>query len=157
MATVEPELRPSLLDRLIDADPDSSVDPPRADAELRREIVAAIQHDVDQILNTRSWLGTWPPELDRIRGTILNCGLPDTTGIAIDSEPIRKVLTQTIRMALETFEPRLRNVNVAVMAGVGARTARVVIRAEVPGSAEPLLLGRVVGRSRLVDLTKGRT
>src|SRR5262245_14791696 len=111
MASAEAELRPSLLDRLIDVDPDATVDPPRTDAEARREIVDAIQHDVDQVLNTRSWLGTWPPELDRIRGSILNCGLPDTTGIAIDSEPIRKVLSQTIRMALETFEPRLRNVN----------------------------------------------
>lgn len=147
----------SLLDRLIDDNPESRVEPVPTDAELRRQVRESIQQNVSILLNTRSWLGTWPRELDHIRRSIINFGLPDTSGIAIDDSDVRSVLGQTIRMALEIFEPRLTRINVSVFTAAGARSARVLIEAQVRGDLEPMVMGTVLGRSRVVDLTKARS
>ena len=145
----------SLLDRLIDEDPKSSIEPVRDPTEWERLVRESVQRDIANLLNTRSWLGTWPRELELLRISILNCGLPDVSGAAIDSKQVQRVISETVRMALEAFEPRLKNINVAVIHAMGERRARILISAELRSTSEAVAYGRVVGRANLGDLSEG--
>lgn len=157
MSTAPTNAEFSLLDRLIDEDPQSSIDAVPADTERRRAIRESIERDVANLLNTRNWLGTWPPELELLRFSILNYGLPDVSGAAIDNKAVRNVLSQTVRATLEVFEPRLSHIKVALSTGIGERGAKLLISGELRGTAEPVFFRRAVDRKRVMDATEPPT
>ncbi|MEW4530023.1 MAG: type VI secretion system baseplate subunit TssE [Maioricimonas sp. JB045] len=156
MATTETEPKLSLLDRLIDEDPDSELDPPTNGEDLRRRVRESVQRDIDNLLNTRSWLGTWPRDLTHIRASIVNYGLPDTSHVAIGNEDVQRVLSETVKMAIQIFEPRLAYTHVMMIAGPDSRSAKLVINAQLRGDQEPVFFGRRVADSKLTDLTRER-
>jgi type VI secretion system protein ImpF len=137
----------TLLDLLIDHDPKSDVEPRRTDSEHERARLDGVELDIGNLLNTRHWLGTWPPELEFLRFSILNYGLPDLSGVVIDSKSVQAVLVQTVRMALEVFEPRLSNTKVSLSPGGLDRTAQLLIASDVRGASEPLGLRRPLLRA----------
>jgi type VI secretion system protein ImpF len=141
----------SLLDRLIDEDPQATIEPVLSDAERQRAIRECVERDVANLLNSRNWLGTWPPELELLRLSLLNYGLPDVSGAAIDNKSVQGVLSQTVRMALEVFEPRLSRIKVAVSTGFEERGAQLLISGELRGTSEPLVFRRVVDRRRSIE------
>lgn len=147
----------TLLDRLIDENPRSTTEPVHSPSEWERLVRESVQHDIANLLNSRSWLGTWPRELELLRFSILNCGLPDMSGAAIDNREVQHIISQTVRMALEVFEPRLKNIHVVVSNSMGERRARILISAEFRGTSETVLFRRVVGRRTLNDLTEAPT
>ena len=134
----------SLLDLLIDEDPRSSSERPLSDAERQRTVQEGVERDISQLLNTRHWLGTWPAELELLKFSLLNYGLPDMTAAAIDSKPVQTVLSQTVRMLLEVFEPRLSNTKVTIATAFGERSARLLIGGDLRGATEPFSMRRGV-------------
>lgn len=144
----------SLLDRLIDENPSHSSDPVRTREQIRQEIRAGVQRDISILLSSRSWLGTWPRELGRIKTSIVNFGLPDVTGVAIGSEDVQEILRVTVQMALKAFEPRLTATDVVVISPPGSRTAQVVIQGLVRNDLDPVLFGGSLARTSLSDLSK---
>lgn len=144
----------TLLDRLIDENPSRSSDPVRTPEQIRQEIRAGVQRDISILLSSRSWLGTWPRELDRIKTSIVNFGLPDVTGVAIGSEDVQEILRVTVQMALKVFEPRLTATEVVVISPPGSRTAQVVIQGLVRNDLDPVLFGGSLARTSLSDLSK---
>ncbi|QDU41247.1 Gene 25-like lysozyme [Maioricimonas rarisocia] len=156
MATTESGPKLSLLDRLIDENPDSDLDPPAGGEELRRRVRESVQRDIDSLLNTRSWLGTWPRDLKHIRSSIINYGLPDTSHIAVGNEDVQRVFSETVKMAIQIFEPRLVYTHVMMIAGPDSRSAKLVINAQLRGDQEPVFFGRRVADSKLTDLTRER-
>jgi type VI secretion system protein ImpF len=144
----------SLLDRLIDENPKSTSESVRQADEWLDMLRASVERDIENLLNTRSWLGTWPRELDLLRFSLLNCGLPDLSGVAIDRKYEQTVIRQTVQMALETFEPRLTNINVIVSSSPGDRQARILISAQLRGASEHVLFRRGLRSAKLRNLTK---
>lgn len=144
----------SLLDRLIDHNPKSASESIRHADEWLEILRQSVERDIEYLLNTRSWLGTWPRELELLRVSLLNCGLPDLSGVAIDKKHEQTVIRQTVQMALETFEPRLTNINVIVSSSAGDRTARILISAQLRGASEHLLFRRNLRNPNLRNLTK---
>ena len=109
MARTEIELavRPSLLDRLTDEAPDTPADPPQGREETLRAFRAAVQRDVESLLNTRRTMYPAPAHCPETRASVYEYGLPDTTGVAIVTQAGRDGLTESLRDALARFEPRL--------------------------------------------------
>lgn len=117
MARVRSQLPilPSLLDRLIDDDPQSPQDVEKSAPTLLQEIKSNIRRDLENLLNTRLFRAPAPglyPELER---SVINYGLPDFSTVQFGSaehlEQFRRVVQETI----EKFETRFRQVRVDIM------------------------------------------
>src|SRR6056297_895978 len=70
-------IRESLLDRLLDDEPDRQQDDPRTEEQVLRAIQRAVRRDVEDLLNTRYRCEEWPPQHDRLSDSLINYGLPD--------------------------------------------------------------------------------
>jgi type VI secretion system lysozyme-like protein len=137
----------TLLDLLIDDDPKSDLESRLTESEHERALRDGVEMDIGCLLNTRHWLGTWPPELEFLRFSILNYGLPDLSGVVIDNKSVQTVLVQTVRTVLEVFEQRLSNTKVVLSPGVLERAAQLLITSDVRGVSEPLGFRRPLQRA----------
>ena len=107
---VDQQLLPSVLDRLLDDEPDVAREVARNRSQVLRELKQSVRRDLENLLNTRFRCKGHPAHLDELEQSLVNYGIPDFTGAnlgsAQDRERYRRVLEATIR----TFEPRLKNV-----------------------------------------------
>lgn len=138
MSTISTEAGFTLLDLLIDEDPTAELEQRLTETEHEHALRETVETDIGSLLNTRHWLGTWPPELEALKFSLLNYGLPDLSGVIIDSKAVQTVLVQTVRMVLEVFEPRMTNIKVVLSPGLLERAAQLHITADVRGVSEPL-------------------
>jgi type VI secretion system protein ImpF len=119
-----PALRPSILDWLTG----------RIGGARRGQLSTSVQknvgQDLEDLLNTRSRCFTPPPELDELRVSLVNYGIPDFSSVSLGSAESREEFRRNIQRAIEDFEPRLRNVRVEERkAEPGDRTLRYRISA----------------------------
>ncbi len=106
------KIRLSLLDRLIDNQPDVSKEAPMDDAEKLRIIQQSVRRDLESLLNTRYRCVSWPPEFDEIDDSLINYGIPDFTASSLNAAGDSDVLVNAIKKAITLFEPRLVDVKV---------------------------------------------
>ena len=92
----------TLLDRLIDRDPDASGDRPISRAESIRDYKLGLQRDLEWLLNARRSADPDPG------------GLPDLTSLSRDSGDSLSRLVLYVEQALALFEPRLTNIKVSI-------------------------------------------
>ena len=105
---------PSILDRLIDDDPNSGLEAPTPLHLQLAKIKENIRRDLENLLNTRLKISRDLdpyPELDQ---SIINYGLPDFSHLPIDSENECTSLANRITGIISRFEPRLRNIDVNI-------------------------------------------
>lgn len=111
----EAPVQAPLLDRLIDLDPDSSVDPPVGRARRLDEIKASVRRDLENLLNTR-WRCISPPAaLSELGRSLVNYGLEDFTSADMASDDQREALRRAIEGAIRRNEPRLYAVAVTIL------------------------------------------
>lgn len=139
ISPLQPQLLPSLLDRLI-AEPTAS-DAPSQQPNLA-DIKANIRRDLEWMLNTRAaqpeHIGRYP-ELLR---SLLNYGLPDFNNVLLGSEEHRLAFRAEVQAAIERLEPRLRRIQVELSpAGTEHdRTLHLTIAALLMVEPEPIPL-----------------
>ncbi|NYS25634.1 type VI secretion system baseplate subunit TssE [Rhodobacteraceae bacterium 2376] len=112
--TITDRLQPSLLDRLTDDEPDKrteSRDRRVIDIQRLREIV---QRDLAWLLNTQN-AETWiePDRHPQAARSVLNYGIGDLSGSFATGDQA-SAIRESIRQAIEAFEPRLRRGTVEV-------------------------------------------
>ncbi len=103
---------PSLLDRLIDLQPQQRTDPPTTLAQSSREFRDSVRRDVEWLLNSRF---TSPePEEESVETwrSVYCYGLKDFSAYTFSSGDDRRKLLASIRKTIEIFEPRLKEVEV---------------------------------------------
>lgn len=105
-------LIPSVLDRLLDEDPQNSRDAPKNQGQVLRELKQSVRRDLENLLNTRWRCVQWPPNLESLDDSLVNYGIPDFTGPNLRATEDPETLFRAIKFAIETFEPRLKNVRV---------------------------------------------
>ena len=105
----------SMLDRLIDDEPQVSREAPKDDVRTLREIKDAVRRDLQNLLNTRARCLSWPPSLDELPVSLVNYGLPDFTNTYSRAVEDPDSLSKAIAFAIEQFEPRLRKVRVELL------------------------------------------
>jgi type VI secretion system protein ImpF len=131
MPRVDPQkpLLPSVLDRLIDNEPDVSTEPQWQRAQSLRQFELGVLRDVEAMLNTRQSRPGLGEEFKEVRQSVLTFGLPDLTATGVGSSDDAEQLRRAVELALARFEPRLRQVSVRIRdrENENDRTLRMVI------------------------------
>src|SRR6516165_2504091 len=122
MARWEPEqtVTQSVLERLIDRDPQASTEAPPTRAQSVRQLRASVRRDLEWLLNTRRTPEAAEADLPEVARSLYNYGLPDLNALNWESSRDRTRLARTVNQALAIFEPRLRNIQVVPMDPAGA-------------------------------------
>jgi type VI secretion system protein ImpF len=109
-------IQASILDRLIDREPQLS----RESVQYRlldfSQIKAAVIRDLENLLNTKSQIMPVPAAYNEVNESVFVYGLSDFTSHNPKSPSVRQVLRQTIEKTISKFEPRLKNVTVQIEA-----------------------------------------
>lgn len=134
MSRIDPQkdLLPSILDRL--NDPNSSGAAWRH-GYSEAQMLAAVQRDLEDLLNTRQTsggLGTYP-EVGR---SVLAYGLPDLTARTAITPQQKEAVGQLMADTVALFEPRLRDVR-ATLLGADDKARTVQFRIEARLRVEP--------------------
>lgn len=107
-------LLPSVLDRLIDEEPDVSTEPAWRQAQNLREYQVSVLRDVEHLLNTRPTRSELPPEFREAAQSVLTYGMPDFSSAGVGSVDEREHLRRTVEETVRRFEPRLREIRVVL-------------------------------------------
>lgn len=104
---------PSLIDRLIDSEPNLRADSPITRSQSVRGIKKALRRDMEWLLNTRRTPEAAKADtLAELRESLYWFGLPDFSSRSIHAPRDRSQLLVELERIIALFEPRLRNVRV---------------------------------------------
>ena len=104
--------RAPLFDRLVDLDPRSATEAVPLRVLDRDGLLASGRREVGRLLNTRCTLTL--EELDGRARTVLEYGLPDFSHLHTRDPRAQEALAELIRETVAAYEPRLRQVRIAV-------------------------------------------
>jgi type VI secretion system protein ImpF len=102
----------SVLDRLIDREPNSQIEAPLSRSQSVRALKNAVQRDLEWLLNTRRIFQEPDESLKEVNRSLYMYGLPDFTTYAMASPPDRAKLVRQLLSAVKLFEPRLVNARI---------------------------------------------
>ena len=102
----------SVLDRLLDEEPDHSGEAPLDDSLLLRYTQQAVRRDLQDLLNARIRCVPWNVEWKELSDSLLNYGLPDFTAAGMDAASNPEKVLESIRQTIERWEPRLSGVRI---------------------------------------------
>ncbi len=142
----EIRVRPSVLDRLIDYEPEYSREAPASRVKNLRILKQSVRRDLEWLFNTRA-TAVVPPELKEVWSSVAVYGLPDMTTLSGRNLGDKAKLRRSVERVLETFEPRLEGVVVTVDAEPGAGLAlkfRIDGRLRVDPAPEPVSFDTLV-------------
>jgi type VI secretion system protein ImpF len=104
----------SLLDRLLDENPQSQQEAPRSRSQAMRDLKQAVGRDLENLLNTRWRAESWPPNLDQLEVSLVNYGIPDFTGANMSLPSEREELRRLVEQVIRRYEPRFKTVKVSL-------------------------------------------
>lgn len=109
------QLVPSILDRLIDLEPDKQQELPKSRNQVLRELKTSVCRDLENLLNTRWRCVSWPPDLEDLDVSLVNYGIPDFTGASMSQASERNDLRHIIEQVIRKYEPRFKSVKVTLV------------------------------------------
>ena len=104
----------SLLDRLIDLDPDSKREARSNSWDEMREFKASLCRDLAAILNTRRAEDEIDPKYKEVNDSLLTFGVTDFTSCNLLNGIEQQRVRRSIERAIRLFEPRLTRVTVTL-------------------------------------------
>jgi type VI secretion system protein ImpF len=131
----------SVLDRLIDYEPETKQEAPASRQKSLRDLKAAVKRDLEWLLNSRQIVGGIPEELKETSHSLASFGLPDFTGVSLKNVAEQAFVRRTIERAISLFEPRLEDVLVLLIPGEGGEQVmrfRIDARLKVEPAPEPV-------------------
>ncbi|MGO9601377.1 MAG: type VI secretion system baseplate subunit TssE [Isosphaeraceae bacterium] len=130
-------LLPSVLDRLIDNDPQVHLEASASRNQLLRDLKQAVRRDLENLLNTRIRCISWPADLPELKQSVVNYGIPDLTGTPLASSREREEFRRTIQSVILLYEPRLKKLKVTLGDQADAIDRTIRFRLEAILQAEP--------------------
>jgi type VI secretion system protein ImpF len=117
MATIPADqpLLASVLDRLLDDEPDVKRDPAQTPHQVLREVKQAVCRDLQNLLNTRRRCVPWPRNLTELEQSLAHYGMPDFTEVNMGGAEGRELLRQLLESVIRQFEPRFKAVQVLLL------------------------------------------
>lgn len=149
MSRTDNEVRvtPSVLDRLLDYEPELSREPLASRAKSLRQFKQAVRRDLEWLLNTRQIAGGLPPELKETNDSLAAYGLPDFTTLSNESAADQKRIKREVEETIRRFEQRLENVVVSFESGRATDRGlrfRIDARLKVDPAPEPITFDTVL-------------
>jgi type VI secretion system protein ImpF len=105
----------SVLDRLLDADPDREREAPKSRRQALAELREAVRRDLESLLNTRHRPLAWPATLDALGDSLLNFGIPDFASANLATRSAQDEFRRSVEAAIRRFEPRFMQVSVQLI------------------------------------------
>ena len=102
----------SILDRLTDDEPGVRTEAPITREKSVRMMRAAVQRDLEALLNTIRIAETAPDTYTELRDSLWLYGLPDINSISLQNQQDEERLLRGLERAIQQFEPRLSRVRV---------------------------------------------
>jgi type VI secretion system protein ImpF len=136
---IERTVRHSVLDRLIDLQPRTPMDPPTTWEKSVRRLRDEVLRDLEWLLNTRRIAEPAPDAFPETQRSLYHFGLPDISSLSGESETVRRRLLRQIEDAIALFEPRLTAVQVTPVEieEEGLRQVRFLIEAMLRMEPDP--------------------
>jgi type VI secretion system protein ImpF len=149
MPRTDNELRvtTSVLDRLLDYEPEISREPIASRSKTLRQLKQSVMRDLEWLLNTRQVVGGIPADLKETNDSVAMYGLPDFTVLTMDSADDQKFIKHEIEQAIKRFEQRLEAVVVSVEPIYSSERIvrfRIDARLKVDPTPEPITFDTVL-------------
>lgn len=139
----------SVLDRLIDHEPKSQSEAPLTRSQSVRLLKAAVQRDLEWLLNTRRIFQEPDESLKEINRSAYIYGLPDFSQYTMASASDQSKLLRQLLTTIKLFEPRLANVRLVPIEttekGVQQFRLRIEAMLLMDPSPEPVSFDTVIG------------
>jgi type VI secretion system protein ImpF len=126
----EPAVRLSLLDRLIDNEPEQLVDKPMSAAQTLAALRRSVLRDLEALMNTRRRWRSWAPESTQLAVSSVGYGIPDFTAGVVNDPVQRERLRAEIETTIRRFEPRFDRLRVILMENTDPLEPRLRLRIE---------------------------
>jgi type VI secretion system protein ImpF len=139
MPTIEGEARLtiSVLDRLLDYEPNTSREAKPSRLQNLRQLKDAVRRDLEWLLNTRQ-VANLSPHLKEVNSSVAAFGLPDFTELNAEKADDQKEMRRRIEETIRLFEPRLGSVVVTFQPSDSTeRVMRFRINAHLQIDPEP--------------------
>ncbi len=143
----EVRITPSVLDRLLDYEPELSREPPASRAKSLRQLKQSVKRDLEWLLNTRRYAEELSPELKELNESMAVYGLPDFTAASVKSPSDQKMMRRSLENAIRVFEPRLEDLIVTLEPLDGIERVmrfRIDARLKVEPAPEPVTFDTVL-------------
>src|SRR5436190_23418180 len=129
----------SVLDRLLDDDPGTSIEAAKNRSQLLRDLKASVRRDIENLLNARRRNVSLPAGLVELERSLLSYGVADFSGSGPATAKQRDAFCRALEVVIRTNEPRLLEVRVEVAANpeAGDRTLRFRIDALLRADPAP--------------------
>jgi type VI secretion system protein ImpF len=141
MPSIRPDqpLVPSILDRLIDDDPEVTSELPRNRSQLLRDMKVAVRRDIENLLNSRRRNVSLPARLPELAQSLLAYGIADFSGTGPTTSKQREAFCRVLEEIIRLNEPRLLEVRVELVANQesGDRTLKFRIDALLRADPAP--------------------
>ena len=137
----EIRITPSVLDRLIDYEPELSREPLASRSKSLRQLKQSIKRDLEWLLNTRRFADGLPDDLKEINNSLAAYGLPDFSNLSIKSPADQNRMRRALEVAISIFEPRLEDVIVTLQPmrdGERVMRFRIDARLRIEPAPEPV-------------------
>jgi len=120
----------STLDRLIDDDPDTSVEAIPTRTQSVRQLKDGLRRDLEWLLNTRRVAVPPDESLKEVNRSLYVFGLPDFTHYGLNSPQDQAKLVRFLQSTVKIFEPRMANVRIVPLEAVAGKTRTLRFRIE---------------------------
>jgi type VI secretion system protein ImpF len=131
------EFRASILDRLLDDEPQTQTDIDKSRHQQLRELRDSVRRDLQNLLNTRHRMVSPPEEYSQLEISLLNYGLPDLAAINIADLEKKRSFTRLLEKILSDFEPRFKTVKVQHIANTNTTDRTLKFRIDATLYADP--------------------
>lgn len=138
MADAPVNLLPSVLDRLIDDNPDAAQDPPRTRGQQLTALRDSVRRDLEALLNHHRRCISPPAALTELSQSVVEYGAPDFLALFTGASAFREQFRRSLEDIIRRYEPRFISVKVILKeTSENDRTLRFRIEAVIYAEPAP--------------------
>ncbi len=131
------KLRASILDRLLDDEPQISVDADTNKYHKLKNLRNSVRRDLENLLNTRHRIIEPAEELGQLELSLLNYGLPDLATVNMSDIDKKQQFIDSFESILRDYEPRFKSVKVSLQDNTDKLDRTVRFRIDATLYADP--------------------
>lgn len=120
----------SVLDRLLDKEPDSTIDPPSNISSQVTELREAIRRDIEALLNTRRCPVSPPAHLRELVHSVFTYGIDGFVSVNLVTEKAKSSLAHKLERCILRTETRLSDVRITCLKNSVPRQRTLNMRIE---------------------------
>jgi type VI secretion system protein ImpF len=143
----------SVLDRLIDLEPENRMENPLSRSQSVRVLKSAVRRDLEWLLNSRRICDPPDESLKEVNRSAYMYGLPDLSTLTMAATGDRNKLVRQILATINQFEPRLANVRLVLIETPDSAKKDVRLRVEAMLRMDPV--PEPISFDTLIELKSG--